>query len=269
MLKRGWGGYAGGLPLRGGDRLVVISGCRVARLLIGSVYYLRLDPKRFEEMQPFPPLATLCAAAYVRAHGHDVHFFDAMLANSDAEWTSMAERVRPDIAVLYDDNFNYLSKMCLTNMRDAAVAMIAAAKGVGREGRRVLFGRRRSSRALSRCRSGCGHPRRRRCRARRDRRTASAVRASATSRVLRCAVPMVRSCARTGVRPCAISMRFRSRRGISSTSTAIAASGASATACSRSTWRRRAAVPIRAIGAPSRSGDRATRCAAPPMSWPS
>ena len=131
MLGTGWGGYADGLPLRGGDRLVFISGCRVARLLIGSVYYLRLDPKRFEEMQPFPPLATLCAAAYMRARGHDVHFFDAMLAGSDAEWTSMAERVRPDIAVLYDDNFNYLSKMCLTNMRDAAVAMIAAAKAMG------------------------------------------------------------------------------------------------------------------------------------------
>ena len=43
----------------------------------------------------------------------------------------MAERIRPDIAVLYDDNFNYLSKMCLTNMRDAAVAMIGAAKAMG------------------------------------------------------------------------------------------------------------------------------------------
>ena len=100
----------------------------MARLLIGSVYYLRLDPKRFEELQPFPPLATLYAAACMRAHGHDVRFFDAMLASSPAEWTSMVESVRPDIAVLYDDNFNYLSKMCLTKMRDAAIAMIAAAK---------------------------------------------------------------------------------------------------------------------------------------------
>jgi radical SAM superfamily enzyme YgiQ (UPF0313 family) len=100
----------------------------VARLLIGSVYYLRLDPKRFEEMQPFPPLATLCAAGYMRARGHDVHFFDAMLAHSNSEWISMVAHLRPDVAVLYDDNFNYLSKMCLTNMRDAALAMIGAAK---------------------------------------------------------------------------------------------------------------------------------------------
>jgi len=102
----------------------------VARLLIGSFYFLRLDPKRFEEMQPFPPLATLCAAGYMRARGHDVHFFDAMLADSTAAWVSMIERIRPDIAALYDDNFNYLSKMCLTNMRDAAIAMIGAAKAV-------------------------------------------------------------------------------------------------------------------------------------------
>jgi radical SAM superfamily enzyme YgiQ (UPF0313 family) len=102
----------------------------VARLLIGSVYFLRLDPRRWEEMQPFPPLATLCAAAYMRAHGHDVSFFDAMLAESTAVWSSMAERIRPDVAVLYDDNFNYLSKMCLTNMRDAAIAMIGATKAV-------------------------------------------------------------------------------------------------------------------------------------------
>lgn len=103
----------------------------MSRLLIGSVYFLRLDPRRWEEMQPFPPLATLCAAAYMRARGHDVDFFDAMLADSAAAWAAMAERIRPNIAVLYDDNFNYLSKMCLTNMREAAVAMIGAAKAVG------------------------------------------------------------------------------------------------------------------------------------------
>src|SRR5262245_14043018 len=81
-------------------------------------------------MQPFPPLATLCAASFMRAQGHEVHFFDAMLSVSPGEWAAQLERVRPDIAVLYDDNFNYLSKMCLTNMRDAAVAMIDAARNM-------------------------------------------------------------------------------------------------------------------------------------------
>ncbi len=100
----------------------------MARLLIGSVYFLRLDPRRWEEMQPFAPLGTLYAAAYIRAAGHEVHFFDAMLADSPAEWAEAVARIQPDIAVLFDDNFNYLSKMCLTNMREAAFAMLASAK---------------------------------------------------------------------------------------------------------------------------------------------
>ncbi|HYM19229.1 MAG TPA: radical SAM protein [Micropepsaceae bacterium] len=103
----------------------------MARLLIGSVYFLRLDPPRWAEMQPFPPLGTLHAASYVRAQGHDVRFFDAMLAESPQEWAQAVSRERPNLAVLFDDNFNYLSKMCLANMRDAAFAMIAAARDAG------------------------------------------------------------------------------------------------------------------------------------------
>src|SRR6266478_4340836 len=79
-------------------------------------------------MQPFPPLGTLYAAGFMRARDHEVQFFDAMLANSPLEWADMLNRVQPDIAVLFDDNFNYLSKMCLTNMREAAFAMLASAK---------------------------------------------------------------------------------------------------------------------------------------------
>ena len=38
------------------------------------------------------------------------------------------DRHRPRYAVLYEDSFNYLSKMCLLRMREAAVAMIGAAR---------------------------------------------------------------------------------------------------------------------------------------------
>src|SRR5690606_9785857 len=37
----------------------------------------------------------------------------------------------PSIAILYEDNFNYLSKMCLLRMREAAMRMIGAAKQRG------------------------------------------------------------------------------------------------------------------------------------------
>lgn len=101
------------------------------RILVGSVYFLRLDPARWAEHQPFPPLGTLYAAGMLRAAGHEVHFFDAMMAGAVAEWSARVAEVRPDVAVLYDDNFNYLSKMCLSAMRQAALDMIAAATALG------------------------------------------------------------------------------------------------------------------------------------------
>ena len=38
---------------------------------------------------------------------------------------------RPDFFVVYDDGFNYLTKMCLTNMREAAFRMIQLARQRG------------------------------------------------------------------------------------------------------------------------------------------
>jgi anaerobic magnesium-protoporphyrin IX monomethyl ester cyclase len=39
--------------------------------------------------------------------------------------------VQPQVVLLYEDNFNFLSKMCLGKMRSAACQMIAAARGNG------------------------------------------------------------------------------------------------------------------------------------------
>jgi radical SAM superfamily enzyme YgiQ (UPF0313 family) len=38
---------------------------------------------------------------------------------------------RPDVLVIYDDGFNYLTKMCLTNMREAAFKMSEMARAAG------------------------------------------------------------------------------------------------------------------------------------------
>lgn len=99
----------------------------MSEVLLGQSYYLRFDPKLWEAMQPYPPLGTLYAASYLRSRGYDVALFDAMLAESEAEWTAALDRERPRFAVLYEDNFNYLSKMCLLRMREAAFTMIRAA----------------------------------------------------------------------------------------------------------------------------------------------
>lgn len=97
-------------------------------ILFGQSYYLRFDPKLWDAMQPYPPLGTLYAAALMRERGYQVALFDAMLAESTDEWIVALEKHQPRYAVLFEDNFNYLSKMSLLRMREAAFAMIDAAK---------------------------------------------------------------------------------------------------------------------------------------------
>ncbi len=103
----------------------------MTRVLIGQAYFLRFDPKLWAAHQPYAPLGALYAAACVREKGFDVSLFDAMLAESEEEWSHALERHRPDVAVIYEDSFNYLSKMCLLRMRDAARAMLEAARARG------------------------------------------------------------------------------------------------------------------------------------------
>jgi len=100
-------------------------------VLFGQSYFLRFDPKLWRAMQPYPPLGTLIAAACLRQRGFDVALFDAMLAASEAEWDAALRRERPAYAVLYEDNFNYLSKMCLSRMRQAALGMVRSARASG------------------------------------------------------------------------------------------------------------------------------------------
>jgi anaerobic magnesium-protoporphyrin IX monomethyl ester cyclase len=57
--------------------------------------------------------------------------FDAMLAESTDRWSDALTRHRPRLAVIYEDSFNYLSKMCLLRMRDAALDMIDRAHQAG------------------------------------------------------------------------------------------------------------------------------------------
>nr|NIP23921.1 radical SAM protein [Phycisphaerae bacterium]NIX27736.1 radical SAM protein [Phycisphaerae bacterium] len=98
------------------------------KVLFGQSYYLKFDAKLWEAMQPYPPLGTMYAAAFIREKGYEVALFDAMLAESESEWAAALERERPDYAVIYEDNFNYLSKMCLSRMREAAFTMIEMAR---------------------------------------------------------------------------------------------------------------------------------------------
>ena len=103
----------------------------MTQILFGQSYYLRFDPKLWRAMQPYPPLGTMYAASYIRDKGYDVALFDAMLAESEEEWAKSLDEHKPQYAIIFEDNFNYLSKMCLLRMREAAFTMIQMAKERG------------------------------------------------------------------------------------------------------------------------------------------
>ena len=103
----------------------------MTQILLGQSYFLRFDPKLWAAMQPYPPLGTLYAASWLRQYGYEVALFDAMLAESEAEWAVALDDHKPQYAIIYEDNFNYLSKMCLLRMREAAFKMIDMAKARG------------------------------------------------------------------------------------------------------------------------------------------
>ncbi len=100
-------------------------------VLITHSYHLRYDRKQARKMQPYPPLGTLYAAAVLKQHGLSVRLFDSMLEDLQEEFPAQVKRHRPKIVAIYEDNFNFLTKMCLTRMREAAFEMIDAAKRVG------------------------------------------------------------------------------------------------------------------------------------------
>lgn len=101
------------------------------RVLFTHSYFLRFDPKQWKQKQPYPPLATIQAAAFLRENNYTVELFDVMFErNANAVSTSI-NKFKPDVFVIYDDGFNYLTKMCLTNMREAAFNMIRLTKNAG------------------------------------------------------------------------------------------------------------------------------------------
>ncbi|MGY3215261.1 B12-binding domain-containing radical SAM protein [Mucilaginibacter sp. HD30] len=100
-------------------------------ILFTHSYFLGFDPKQLALGQPYPPLGTLYAAALLRQNGYSVSLFDTMFCHQAEEVDTALINSVPDFFVLYDDGFNYLTKMCLTNMREAAFRMCKLAKARG------------------------------------------------------------------------------------------------------------------------------------------
>jgi len=103
----------------------------VVDVLLTHSYHLYHDRKQVRKMQPYPPLGTLYAAALLRQKGFSVALFDSMLENPEEGFPEAVERTKPTVVAIYEDNFNFLSKMCLTRMRQVAFGMIDVARNFG------------------------------------------------------------------------------------------------------------------------------------------
>jgi anaerobic magnesium-protoporphyrin IX monomethyl ester cyclase len=82
-------------------------------------------------MQPYMPLGTLYAATALRGSGFSVVAFDSMLEAPSVGFDEVLLAHRPNIVAVYEDDFNFLSKMCLTRMREVAWEIARAARAVG------------------------------------------------------------------------------------------------------------------------------------------
>lgn len=101
------------------------------KVLFTHSYFYQFDPKQWRNKTPYPPLGTITAASFIRSKGHDVALFDTALEPDESGFNDALEKEQPDVVVIYDDGFNYLTKMCLTNMREAAFRMAKTAQEKG------------------------------------------------------------------------------------------------------------------------------------------
>ena len=101
------------------------------KVLFTHSYFYRFDEKQWNTAQPYPPYGTIYAASFLRSGGFEVALFDTGLRASATEILPVLEATKPDYLVIYDDGFNYLTKMCLTRMREAAFQMVKWGKEHG------------------------------------------------------------------------------------------------------------------------------------------
>lgn len=97
-------------------------------ILMTHSYFLRFDPKQEQAHMPYPPLGMLYAASYLRKACFSLAHIDTMFMATEEELRLAFQNNKPRILVIYDDDFNYLNKMCLSKMREAAFRMSAMAK---------------------------------------------------------------------------------------------------------------------------------------------
>lgn len=101
------------------------------KLFLTHSYFYQLDPKQWKNKTPYPPLGTITALAHLKAKEKNVCFFDPALDPDTNTCNRAMDSYNPDIVIIYEDGFNYLTKMCLTNMREACFEMLRNARKLG------------------------------------------------------------------------------------------------------------------------------------------
>jgi len=101
------------------------------KILLTHSNILENDPKQKQKMQPYPPLATIQAGAILREAGFDVLFFDPTFHKNLKDFDRILRSFRPDVLLIFEDYFNFITKMCLRHMRETAQLMCKAASDSG------------------------------------------------------------------------------------------------------------------------------------------
>jgi anaerobic magnesium-protoporphyrin IX monomethyl ester cyclase len=78
------------------------------------------DEKQSRKMEPYPPLQTLLAAAVLREAGLAVAVCDIALKSPEETLTKAIQEAAPCLVVVCEDDFNFLTKMCLSRNRELA-----------------------------------------------------------------------------------------------------------------------------------------------------
>ena len=102
----------------------------MADIVLAHSYHLQYDPKQVRKMQPYPPLGTLYAATALQQSGFSVAVFDPMLWDP-ADFSTVLDREKPKVVAIYEDDFNFLSKMCLLRCRELAWELARTARARG------------------------------------------------------------------------------------------------------------------------------------------
>jgi anaerobic magnesium-protoporphyrin IX monomethyl ester cyclase len=105
----------------------------MAEVLLTHSNHLYSDPKQVSKMQPYPPLQTILAAAVLEQHGIEAALYDPTLDSPREGFRDALERHRPRLVVVCEDDFNFISKMCLARNRELALWMAQTATDRGIE----------------------------------------------------------------------------------------------------------------------------------------